>query len=269
MSTSLKVVSIAAVCCASTRRRAIVARRFDMRTRSSRALAGRSALRLGRRAPGRAGRSALARGAGGAGSGRSGRGAWSLSLHVRLRDARAIGLRPLPSVDVLLAREPCAPTASPRRCAFAVGGLRRRCAASGFAGAGFGDRSRSVGRRALGDRAEHVADLHVGAVVVRDLLEHAGSAAPTPRRRSCRSRARRAARRRRPRRLPSSATWRRARRRSTRPLGNDDVHGHDQALLRLRLTARGYGSTASRLIAPSAGVRRSNACTISCSWFCA
>ena len=35
MSTSLKVVSIAAVCCASTRRLAIVARRFDMRTRSS------------------------------------------------------------------------------------------------------------------------------------------------------------------------------------------------------------------------------------------
>ena len=35
MSTSLKVVSIAAVLCASTSRRAIVARRFDMRTRSS------------------------------------------------------------------------------------------------------------------------------------------------------------------------------------------------------------------------------------------
>src|SRR6188768_3274648 len=35
MSTSLNVVSNAAVCCASTRRRAIVARRFDMRSLDS------------------------------------------------------------------------------------------------------------------------------------------------------------------------------------------------------------------------------------------
>jgi hypothetical protein len=44
MSTSLKVVSIAATCCASTRRLAIVARRFDMRDRSSsRSPSGRGA----------------------------------------------------------------------------------------------------------------------------------------------------------------------------------------------------------------------------------
>jgi hypothetical protein len=45
MSTSLKVVSIAAVCCASTSRRAIVWRRFVMRTRSS--LRGAIALLVG------------------------------------------------------------------------------------------------------------------------------------------------------------------------------------------------------------------------------
>ena len=43
MSTSLKVVRSAAVCCASTRRRAIVARRFDMRSRVSRAPSARLA----------------------------------------------------------------------------------------------------------------------------------------------------------------------------------------------------------------------------------
>src|SRR5262245_43178579 len=43
MSTSLNVVSIAAVCCASTSRLAMVARRLDMRTRSSRSPAGRGA----------------------------------------------------------------------------------------------------------------------------------------------------------------------------------------------------------------------------------
>src|SRR5690242_14643769 len=42
MSTSLKVVNIAAVCCASTRLRAMVSRRFDIRTRcSERSPAGR------------------------------------------------------------------------------------------------------------------------------------------------------------------------------------------------------------------------------------
>ncbi len=40
MSTSLKVVSMAAVFCASLRRRAIVWRSFVMRTRSSRASLG-------------------------------------------------------------------------------------------------------------------------------------------------------------------------------------------------------------------------------------
>ena len=44
MSTSLKVVSMAAVCCASTRRRAIVARRLVMRSRRFAALAGCGAL---------------------------------------------------------------------------------------------------------------------------------------------------------------------------------------------------------------------------------
>jgi hypothetical protein len=47
MSTSLKVVSIAAVCCASTSRRAIVWRRFDMRTRSSVRALGASLLLVG------------------------------------------------------------------------------------------------------------------------------------------------------------------------------------------------------------------------------
>ena len=102
MSTSLKVVSIAAVCCASTRRLAMVARRFDMRTRSSTRLDGSAgpSTRGGRRGAALvAARRLQARRLAGAAA----RPRRDRSLDVRLRHARTVGLDGC-QLDVLLAR---------------------------------------------------------------------------------------------------------------------------------------------------------------------
>ena len=91
MSTSLKVVSIAAVLCASTSRLAIVARRFDMRTRSS--VRSPSARRRSSRDRRRGLRLRLARRGGAAGAGGRRRGAAAARgrlLDVALHDAAGV-----------------------------------------------------------------------------------------------------------------------------------------------------------------------------------
>ena len=170
MSTSLKVVSIAAVLCASTSRLAIVARRFDMRTRSSvRSPSGRrrssptggTGLRLG----GWRGR----RGAGAAGAGA--RGGLSTSRFIT-RPASPLP-RTLREIDVVLLPPPSAPSAS--RAAFARRRLRRLGRAPAPpASAGAPSALACAARRRLVDDPEHFADLHVLAVLAVDAAQHAG-----------------------------------------------------------------------------------------------
>ena len=97
--------------------------------------------------------------------------------------------------------------------------LRGRCAAAArsrpLRGAAVRCRRRT---RRIVDHAEHLADLHVLAVLADRCASARRPAAPRPRGRSCRSRARPADRRPRRRPLPCAATSRRARRRSIRRL---------------------------------------------------
>ena len=193
--TSLKVVSIAAACCASTRSRVIVGRRFDIRTRSSRRSPRRGAVRRGARAagprsrPGPRRRRALARKV--STSRLSARLPRPTARHVRGRHrawaatSRAVGVTRSRAGDVRDA-----------------GSARRRARASEWSGQ---RRSQRPPPRRCG---EQFADLDVLALrrAIRD--EHARVPAP-PRGRSSRTSSRRAARR--PNPSPGSSTARDAR----------------------------------------------------------
>ena len=183
MSTSLKVVSIAAVLCASTSRCAIVARRFDMRTRSSRAVPFGTALFADRRdrlaAP-------LFPSTGRGGPALCG-GLFDVALH----DAPGIAA----AGDLLRSTAFCSAALRAAGVArvFSASGVFAEADGSAFArlhrgGSGFAApldsrrlrrtrgrlRRRARPRRSVLDDAEHFADLHVGAVAVRDPAEHAG-----------------------------------------------------------------------------------------------
>ncbi len=156
-------------------------------------------------------------------------------------------------------RAACAPTASRRRrgrcvCAsasprLAAAGCACGACSRGAAGAVAAVAAPSRLRRSI---AQHVADLHVRAVLVRDLSRARRPAAPRPRRRPCRSRARRAARRRRRGRLPSSATC--ATRASTidSPTSGTTMFDRHQALTSLRAPVD--GSTVVTCLASNACV---------------
>ena len=170
MSTSLKVVSIAAVLCASTRRLAIVARRFDMRTRSSvRSPSGRR-------------RSSATGGTGFAFAARRGAarpacaGAGGSAAPAACSTSRRMTRPPSPlprtlrQIDFVAPRPPSAPSASRARrsrlaspvAASRVGRVRRR------------RRRRRRALRRLVQDPQHFADLHVVAVLAVDAAQHAG-----------------------------------------------------------------------------------------------
>ena len=169
MSTSLKVVSIAAVFCTSFRRRAMVWRSRVIFTRSSRAAssAGEGAADLH-------GRGRLVD------RGRRGRRLLDCGQHVALGDAAILaGARHGRSIDTALGGQFAHRRRERRVCGRRLGrcGSRRRCGRR--RGRWSCCRLRSGGRRsgrcrAILDLAEQRADRDRVAVLGRDLAEHAG-----------------------------------------------------------------------------------------------
>ena len=162
---------MAAVCCASTRRRAMVARRFDMR---SRVFAARARRRCRARAAAGAGR--------GLAAGSPRRAAPALRRE-RLRGAAARRTSPLVTRGPLArhglelhvvcsghvagrrAWRGCRPRRPRQRAAGTRPGGRGRC----------GRRRRGAAPALSSSTAEHLAHLHVVALGVRDGLQHAGA----------------------------------------------------------------------------------------------
>ena len=233
MSTSLKVVSIAAVRCASTRRRAMVARRLR---HAHALLAARIAgLRGGRwREPGRTRRALQV---------------WTPARLARPWARRAARRWPFcTSCFITRPARPCPDAAEIHVVLLGHAPGRRRGAC--LVGAAIGPAARRAGAARLPvlagaasaarqprqapprggcaapslDHAEHLADLDVLALLPLDAGEHAADFRRSLRGRSSRFRARRPARRPRRGRLPASATC--ATRASTTDspsCGNDDV----------------------------------------------